>query len=328
VTLPGLVATVRQRRADALLSVMVLIWGFHFIVAKDAIAAIEPLTYNALRFLVGLPAVLIFAALQKSALRLSRRDLALVTVLTLTGPVLYQIGFVLGLKRTTSTNTALLIATLPTWTALFSIALGMVEIRWRLLAGVALTLIGVALVVLSGAEDGLALSHDDLVGSGLVLGAAVAGGLANVLAKPVVDRMGGLPLGIWKYILTALTLSLLAGPKLLTLSAEQVPAANIPNILYSGMLAGAGGFLVTHLAIREIGPTRSSSYFNFNPIVAALAGVLILHEPFSGWLLLGGALSVLGVMMVNHNTYLRRSVPAAEPLPHAPVVSPVGESTR
>jgi drug/metabolite transporter (DMT)-like permease len=197
-----------------------------------------------------------------------------------------------------------------------------------LLAGVVLTLVGVTLVVLSGAEDGLGLSHDALVGSGLVLGAAVAGGLANVLAKPVVDRMGGLPLGIWKYILTTLTLSLLAGPKLLTLSAEQVPAANIPNILYSGMLAGAGGFLVTHLAIREIGPTRSSSYFNFNPIVAALAGVLILHEPFSGWLLLGGALTVLGVMVVNHNTYLRRPVPAAEPLPRALAVSPVRESTR
>ncbi len=134
-------------------------------------------------------------------------------------------------------------------------------------------------------------------------------------------------LGIWKYILTTLTLSLLAGPKLLTLSAEQIPAANIPNILYSGMLAGAGGFLVTHLAIREIGPTRSSSYFNFNPIVAALAGVLILHEPFSGWLLLGGALTVWGVMMVNHNTYLRRPV-AADALSHAPVVSPVRESTR
>ncbi len=310
ISLSALTTAFRQHRADAIMSFMVLIWGFHFIVAKDALSNIEPLTFNALRFLVGLPVILPVALRQRRALRLTRRDAALITLLTLTGPVIYQVGFSLGLKRTTTTNTALLVATMPTWTALCSIAIGMVEIRRRLLAGIVLTLSGVLLVVLSRSESGLGLSHDDLLGSALVLGAAIAGGLANVFAKPVVDRLGSMPLAIWKYWITTVTMIVLAGPGLFSLTSAEVPTDRIPNVLYSGMLSGAGGFLAIHLAIREIGPTRSASYFNFNPIIAAFAGVLILREPFSPGLLLGATLTLLGVMVVRRNVYLRRPAPA------------------
>jgi drug/metabolite transporter (DMT)-like permease len=56
--------------------------------------------------------------------------------------------------------------------------------------------------------------------------------------------------------------------------------------------------------------------------------VLILREPFSGWLLLGGTLTVLGVMMVNRNTYLRRPLSARQTVRRAPVASPGRETTR
>lgn len=299
-----------------MMSVMVIIWGFHFIIIKDAVADIPPLTFNALRFLVGLLAIMPFALHEKHALRLSRHNLVLVLAAALTGPVLYQIGFALGIERTTATNTALLLATIPTWTAVFSILLGIIEIHKRLLMGVAISLSGIVLVILSRSKTGLALSHDDLVGSLLVLGAAMAGGMANVVSKPVIQRVGSMPLAIWKYWITTAVLVIIARNDLLSLSADNVPPSSIPNILYSGILAGAGGFLVVHIGIREIGPTRSASYFNFNPIIAAFASILILREPFSVWLLLGGGLTLLGVIMVRINTFLRPHPPPTGPATH------------
>ena len=306
----ALIRTVREHRADAMLSAMVFIWGFHFIVVKDAVADVSPLTYNALRFTVGLVAILPVAWHERAALRLSAHDVWLVIVVGLTGPVLYQIGFAEGIERTTSTNTALLVATMPTWTAVFSILLGIVEIRRRLALGIGMSLVGIALVVLSRSGSGLSLTHDDLIGSLLVLGAAVAGGLSNVVSKPVVDRIGSMPLAIWKYGITTVSLIILASGDLVSLSAETLPASSFPNILYSGILAGAGGFLAVHIGIRDIGPTRSASYFNFTPIVAAFAGILILREPFSAWLLVGGVLTILGVIMVRMNTFLRPHPPS------------------
>lgn len=321
ISLPALTTAFRQHRADTLMSGMVFIWGFHFIVAKDALAHVSPQTFNALRFVVGLPVILPLAWRGRRALRLSRRDFALVALLTLIGPVIYQIGFAEGIKRTTSTNTALIVSTMPAWTALFSMIVGMVEVRRQLLAGVGLTLIGAALVVLSRSESGLALSHDDLLGSALVLGAAISGGVSDVFAKPVIDRLGAMPLAIWRFCLAAVAMIALAAPELSALSAESLPPTSVPNILYSGLLSNVGGFLVIHFAIHELGPTRMSSYFNFNPIIAAFAGVLILREPFSLWLLSGAVLTLFGVMVVRHNVYLRRPSPSPDAAQVAEAVS-------
>ncbi len=285
---------------------MVFVWGFHFIVMKDAVADIPPLTFNALRFLIGLPVLLIFAHYQRTWRTLPRRDIALIGLLAFTGPLLYQIGFVLGIERTTATNAALLAATMPTWTALFSIVMGLVEIRRRLLIGISVTLIGVALVVLSRSEDGLSLSHDDLIGSALVLGATLASAISNVVNKPVIDRLGGIRVAIWKYIFTLSGLLILAGPEIVQLSGDDLALSSTPSILYSGVLSGVGGFLAMNFALQEIGPTRAATYFNFTPIVAAFAGIAVLGEPASIWLLTGGALTLYGVAMVRYNIYLRK----------------------
>ncbi len=316
-----------RHRADAVMTGMVFVWGFHFIVVKDAVGDMDPLTYNAVRFTVGLPALMLFGWHNRAWLHITRRDLWLLALLTLSGPLLYQIGFALGIKRTTSANTALLVATMPAWTAFFSIALGLVEIRRRLLIGIGVTLVGMALVVLSRSRNGLSLSHDDLVGSALVLGAAMVGGLGNVTSKPMVDRVGGVTMAIWKYIFTTLGLLAVSAPQLVHFSAQTLPLHNIPNVLYSGMLSGVGGYVAVHIALKELGPTRTSAYFNYNPIVAGAAGVLILGEPLSAGLLFGGALTLWGVAVVRHNIYLRKKAPAAVRQPATSTLSAEGRGT-
>lgn len=305
--------TVREHRADVAMTFMVVVWGINFIVVKDAVDSIHPLTFNALRFIVGIPLLLAFGFYDRRWLSTGRREIALIALLSATGPVLYQIGFATGIQYTTATNAALLVATIPTWTSLFSILMGLVEIRRRLVTGMLITLGGVTIVVLSRSESGLALSHDDVIGSALILGAAAANGLANVLTKPVVDRVGSMQTAIWKYIFTTIGLTFIALPELVHTAISDVPVSTFPNILYSGMISGVGGFLVVHLAVHEIGPTRSSSYFNYNPIVAGLAGILVLSEPFSAWLLVGGGLTIFGVSMVRANTYMRKRRNASQP---------------
>lgn len=297
--------TLRAHGADAAMSFIVIIWGLHFIVMKDGMEDIAPNTYNALRFLAGVPVMLTVAYTQRVALRLSWRDAGLVVAISIIGPIGYQIGFASGLDRTTSTNTALLVATTPAWTALFSLFAGIVLVRWRLLAGIAITLVGVALVVLAGAEDGFSLSEDDLIGSGLLLGAAIIGAVGNILSKPVLDRLGGMPVAIWTYLLTAIGMLVIAAPDLATLSSGDIPVHAVPNVLYSGVLSSAAGFLAWNYALKVLGPTRASTYHNFPPIIAALAGILILSDPLTIGLVIGGPLTMLGVITVRQNTLLR-----------------------
>ncbi len=284
---------------------MVFIWGFHFIVVKDAFTDLHPLTFNALRFLVGLPLMLLIGVQHGEMFALPRRDLGLIVLTTVIGPFSYQMLFISGLDRTTATNTALLVATMPVWTAIFSMVGGLTEVRRQLLAGIGLALGGVVLVVVAQGEGEIALTRNDLIGSVLVTGAAMSSGISQVISKPLVDRVGGMRLAVWRYSLNVFGLTLVALPGLVTLSPGDVPLGSLPHILYSGVLSGVGGFVFVTYGLREIGPTRTSSYFNFNPIIAAVAGIALLGEPLTLGLMAGGPLALYGVMVVRRNTFLR-----------------------
>lgn len=295
------------------MTMMVFIWGFHFVIMKDALGDVSVSTFQALRFSIGAPVLALLVIRDRSLLVLHRDEILPVFVTTLIGPVAYQVMFAAGLDRTTATNSALILATMPTWTAIFSLIIGFAELRRILLGGIVATLIGVVLVVLSRGGSNLSLAHDDLIGSGLLLMAAMTLGASNIYRKPIVDKLGSLRAAIWTYYINMIALVLIAAPELLRLTTDDMPLSSLPNVAYSGILSGAGGFVFNNYALSKLGPTRTSSYFNFNPIVAAFAGIVIASEPFSVGLLIGGALTLGGVMVVRQNMYRKAGAPALEP---------------
>ena len=303
---------IKRNQADIGLTIMVFIWGFHYIVLKDGLNELDPLAFNSIRYMAGLPVMLLIGVLNPELLRLTRRELLIIIALGLTGSTLFQVLFVSGLDHTTSTNSSILNATMPAWTAVISILIGEVIISRRLVTGLGLALFGVVLVVAgkSGAE--LSFSHDDMIGSLLTLTAAFVLALHNILKKPMIDRLGSMKIAIWTYFTNVVGLTVIAIPELRALSGDDLPVSALPNVLYSGILSGVGGFTLMNYGIQKIGPTRAASYFNFPPIVAVLAGILILGEPFTFPIVIGAALTLLGVMTVRHNLYLRTAAERAQ----------------
>jgi len=298
-------------RADLAMTAIVTIWGFHYIVLKEGVSEISPQTYNALRFALGLPVISLVIVRYSSIMHLSRQDLWKIVGINLFGSVAYQVLLAWAIKLTTATNVALLAATNPAWIALLSMIMGIVAARRRMLIGIGVTFGGVALVVLSHAGSGLALSHDDLIGSALILAAAFMAAFAAIYTKPLVDRLGGLALAVWGYWITTIGLMAMDAPALIALSSRGLPLHVVPNLLYSALLSGVSGFLVWNYALRTLGPTRASTYNNLTPVVAALTGILVLGEPFSPLLLVGGALTLGGVVVVRRNTFVRPPQPPA-----------------
>jgi len=300
--------TPKIHNADLMLAFMTLIWGLHFIVIKDALAHFEPVTFNAIRFVVGASMLIPLAIRRRHQLKFERRDLIAIFLLAMAGSVLYQVLFVTSLHYTTSTNSALLIATMPTWTAIISMALGTVNLRRGLFIGLGVTFVGVALVILSRNQGGLTISENDLIGGIMALTAAFVLGTAWVISKPFINRYGGMNNAIIKHWFTSFGLVMLASPDLINLRPSTFPVEVIPNILFSGILASVGGYTVTNYAIGKIGPTRTSTYHNITPLVAALGGILILHEPLTLILVIGGTLTLTGVAMVRRYAHIRREL--------------------
>src|SRR5262249_25483407 len=128
----------RASAADLGMLLVCLIWGVNFSVMKLAIAQMPPLPFTAVRFTVA--SLLLWLALRliEGPARLASADLRRLVILGVVGNTFYQIAFILGLEHTTATNSALIVATVPTVVAVIAGLMGFERVTPRMWCGIGL----------------------------------------------------------------------------------------------------------------------------------------------------------------------------------------------
>lgn len=280
---------------ETALSLMVFVWGVNFAVVKHALADIQPLAFNALRFVIA--SVLVLAVLRaRGELSLpERRDLPRVVALGLLGNVIYQMCFILGLSRTGAGHAALILALTPIMTAFLSMLTGHEKPGPRTWGGASLSILGIALV--SGASVSVS-GTEALVGDAILVTACVAWAVYTVGARPIVRRYGSVRTTAWTLWTGALGLIVLGIPSLLRQEWGAVRAAAWGGLAFSATFAIALAYLIWYRGVERIGNTRTAIFSNLTPVVALFAGVVLLNEKPSSLALIGAALTLGGVMIV------------------------------
>ncbi|MBL0151892.1 MAG: DMT family transporter [Ideonella sp.] len=213
-----------------------------------------------------------------------------------------QICLMQGMRRTTATNAALIMALNPLLSSLLAAAaLGVpiTGVRWL---GLALGFGGVALVILHRPDAALGGGG---LGDLFVLGAVatwVAGGvMLQRLCRPgaageAAPRAMDTTDASWGLNLAGLAMLALH----LAVSGEAVPAPGatvtwglVALLVASGLLATAVGGLVWNRAVVLLGVAHTSLYIYWVPIFGITFSTLLLGEPLTLWHLLGLAM-VLG----------------------------------
>jgi drug/metabolite transporter (DMT)-like permease len=69
--------------------------------------------------------------------------------------------------------------------------------------------------------------------------------------------------------------------------------------LYTALVGTALAWVLWLGLVRAGEASRVATYVFFVPLVSVLLGVLLLDEPLSPWLLVGGVLVVSGIYLVN-----------------------------
>ena len=294
---------------------MVLFWGLNFAAIKVPLATMPPLVVNVLRF--ALSAVVLGAV---HAADCRRRGVPMlgtfragpwaVVGLGLLGQVTYQVGFILGIDRTTAGAAAILIAASPLVTAAAGHALGIDRLRTLGWAGFLVSLAGVALVVLAK-PPGDAAATSDALGIALLLGAAAAWGLATVWSRTLLDR-GATAVGLsfWGVLVAVPILGAVAVPDFVSMSWAGVGWREAAAIVYSGVLSTGVAYWLWYDAVQRVGPARAAAFSNLTPFVGVAAGVAFLGEPFVPLQVAGGALVVAGLVVMRRGD--RRPLPIAD----------------
>lgn len=282
---------------DLLLALMALLWGVNIIVVKAALAHFLPLAFNAVRFPLASVALLLIARLGGTKIPQRRywKSLALYGVL---GNSLYQLGFIQGLSLTRAGNAALIMAANPVLTALISHWVGQERFLWRHWVGIALSALGVALVVVgSGAEIGFGLT---MLGDLLVLGAVLCWSLYAVGSRPLVHALGPISMTAWTTVVGTIPLVLFGLPSLASQSWSAVTPAAWGGVAYASLGAIVTGYLLWARGMRSLGSTRVAVYSNFTPVFAFLAAWPFLGEAPTLWQVGGGSLIFLGLYLTRY----------------------------
>jgi len=280
-----------------------LIWGVNFSVMKLAIAQIPALPFTAVRF--ALASLLLWLALRviEGPARLASADLRRLVILGVLGNTFYQIAFILGLAHTTATNSALIVATVPTVVAVIAGLMGFERVTARMWCGIGLGTLGVGLVIAaSGVEFSTGTLRGDLL---TVLGVLCWAGYTVGLRR--------LPDGISPLRVTTVTsiagtpgLVLAGLPGLLHLDWTAVSTTAWAALAYATLLSLVVAYILWNRSVQAVGGTRTAIYMCVTPLVASAAAWAVLGEQARPSQAVGAILIIVGVLLTRGDRTIRR----------------------
>jgi drug/metabolite transporter (DMT)-like permease len=291
-------ATAPRRRptlaADFGMLLVVLIWGVNFSVTKGAFASIPPLAFTGVRF--GLASLLLVPLVRRleGVEPLPPGALVRLIALGVLGNTLYQLAWISGLERTTASNSALILASMPTIVAVLAVGLRLEPFHPRVIGGVVVASLGVVLVVAArGTGFGAATMTGDLLSlaavlcwAGYTLGLRSLPEAVSPLRVTMVTTLAGAPV------------LLLAGmPAILTMNWRAVGWEGWSALAYSTVLSLLVAYVIWNRSVKVVGPSRTVIYMCLTPLVAVAAAALLLGERPRPLQAVGAALILAGVVL-------------------------------
>jgi len=289
-------------------AIITLVWGCNWPVLKMGVAEMAPLTFRTLTLPFAAAGLLAIAKLAGDPLGVPRKlwgKLALLALFNITG----WNGLVLfGLQQLPAGRSVILAFTMPMWSTLLSFALLHEPLSGRKVAGLALGMLGMGLLL----GDDIRHFERAPVAALLILGAAASWALGVVLLRKWKPPIPQTVVSGWMMLLGWIPLVLLA--PLFDDAPLRIPSGAVWfAILYNIFLAGT----VAHWAFFSLARTLPVAVSSMSslpvPIVGVFSGMLILGERpgTSEW----GALVLVVAAMV---TVLWPSSRAQAPAPLTP----------
>ena len=270
-----------------------LIWSSSFIATKVAYRTFPPITLAAARFLVALILLGVARLVMKERVKPTRKEMVPIAFSGFMGITLYFLFENVGLKMTTASSAALIVASFPAITLVGERIVYKTPITARQIVGIVLAMVGVYLISVSSEKaEG---AENPLLGNLILLGTGVVWAAYIFSTRKVVGRFPAITLSYYQ------TLAGFIGFLPFTLfevGQWQAPTgATVTMLLYLGAMCSVAAYLMYNFGLRKLKPSTSAFLMNLVPIFGTLFSVVLLNERLTLRHLAGGALVILGVIV-------------------------------
>jgi drug/metabolite transporter (DMT)-like permease len=274
-----------------------LFWAGNFVLGRAVHELIPPIALSFWRWAIALLLVLPLAWRHlHGQWPILRRHWALLTVLGVLGVTNFNTFVYLGLQTTTATNAVLLVSTTPVVIVALSFALLGMRVTAVQLAGIIISLSGVAIIVARGSPRTvleLDLNRGDL----WILAAALSWALYSVVLR---RRPAGLrPLAFLAatFLLGLIPLLPLYLWELGRAGGFSLSAPTVATIGYVALFPSVLAYIFWNRAVAVLGPNRSGHFMHLMPAFGAVLSMVFLGERLQAFHLAGIGLIAAGIWL-------------------------------
>lgn len=289
-------------RDSALALLVMVLWGYNFVVAKIGITEFPPIFMMGMRFLLSAIILVPFVRLPREHMK----QIAAVSVVLGAG---HFSTMLTGMKYLDGSTAAITVQLQVPFSALLATVLLNDPPGWRRLSGMALAFAGVVLIA------GEPRFQDNLWALGLVVFAAFLWAVTNIQVKQM-RGVNEMALLAWMSVMAAPQLFLLSW----LLESGQIAAIGTATwrgwgaVVYQAVIVVTLTYGIWYRLLARHGVTAAVPYTLLVPVFGVLASVVWLDETLSARVVVGGIVTVLGVGVI----VLRRPH-LADPVPDATV---------
>lgn len=279
------------------LAIVYVVWGSTYLAMKWAIADLPALPSGSLRFFC---AGIVFFAIgwaRAAPPRITRRQLRNAALVGLAMPGFCNACVFLAQRTVSSSLTAVLLAIMPLWVALFEAVRPRGDRPSRAaVVGLAIGFLGTALLVTG--RGGLLAT--DVLGLVLLVGSSIVWAAFSIFAKHAARPSNwmlsaGLEMMAGGLLQAAVALARGDWPLLVHADPGARAVLSVVYLVVVGSWIGYGSF---SWLVRHASPALVSTYAYVNPLVAVALGALLAGETLTGRTALAGGVIVAAVVLV------------------------------
>ena len=289
-----------------LLSITALCWAGNAIVGRLAAGHIPPVTLSFLRwtfaFLIILPLALPHLRRDWPVIR---AHLGMMIVLSMTGISAFNTMQYWALEHTQAINTLLLQSAGPLFVAMWSLIVLGVRLTLAQAGGIALSLVGVLVILLHGDLTALAtiqFNRGDVI---FLVALAIFGFYSALsLKRPAIHGLSfvGFTFGCGAACLVPLWIW-----ELSTRPVMAFDAGNVLTLAYVAVFPSTLAYLCFNRGVQLVGANRAAPFFHVVPVFGSAMAIVFLGERPQAFHLIGFALVLTGVFVASRRPAVRPS---------------------
>jgi drug/metabolite transporter (DMT)-like permease len=277
----------------------VVVWGASFIATKVVLRDLPPVTVVWLRFAMGVVILGLAVFMRRQFSPLHRNEWLYFALLGFLGISFHQWLQSNALQTSEASTTAWIVSTTPVFMAILGWIVLKENLGWVKITGILMAFVGVLLVVYDGDLTAISLRNFGKPGDILILISAINWTVFSVLSRRGLKTYPAALMMLYVMLFGWALISILFFATQSIAEVGQLTRNGWLALGFLGIFCSGLAYIAWYDALQALSTAQTGVFLYIEPLVAVVVAFVTLHEPITLASLIGGAIILFGVWLVN-----------------------------